>query len=299
MPPPRPATLRRPATPRPPARSRWPASAPMSAPSAPPRAPRTRRDASRQPPTRPSTRPTARRRSPRGRSARSTAACGSSARRCGRSAGTEPGWRSTLQRGDHLGPAAGIFRPRSRLGRSAACRLHRSSTRCIRSTTRSRPSRAPPHPERSRYSWTQRPRMAVAVSPMPDASPLTAPERALARWLRLFAVLFALGTLGFLLRPDDTVRNLDRVGSLLGLPTLPPSHAPVASDFWLALAVADVRGRRALVYPVVVSKLASSGTALLLFVQWTHALPLLAIALVDLPIAVILLRALSRARPST
>src|SRR5207244_9260918 len=132
------------------------------------------------------------------------------------------------------------FRPRSRRWPPAACRLHRSSTRCIRSTTRSRPSRAPPHPERSRYSWTQRPRMAVAVSPMPDASPLTAPERALARWLRLFAVLFALGTLGFLLRPDDTVRNLDRVGSLRGLPTLPPSHAPVACAFWPSLAVATL-----------------------------------------------------------
>jgi len=154
--------------------------------------------------------------------------------------------------------------------------------------------------------------MAVAVSPMPDASPLTAPERALARWLRLFAVLFALGTLAFLLRPDDTVRNLDRVGTVLGLPTLSPSRVPVVSDFWLALAVAnmagitasawlaagDVRGRRALAYPIVVSKLASSGTGLLLFVQWTHAFPLLTIPLVDLPIAVILLRALARARPS-
>ena len=154
--------------------------------------------------------------------------------------------------------------------------------------------------------------MAVAISPMPDASPLTAPERALARWLRLFAGLFALGTLAFLLRPDDTVRNLDRVGSLLGFPTLAPSQVPVASDFWLALAVAnmatltvcawlaagDVRGRRALAYPVVVSKLVSSGTGLLLFVQWTHAFPLLTIALVDLPIAVILLRALGRARPA-
>jgi hypothetical protein len=152
--------------------------------------------------------------------------------------------------------------------------------------------------------------MAVAVSPMPGASPLTAPERALARWLRLFAALFALGTLAFLLRPDDTVRNLDRVGTVLGLPTLPPSRVPAASDFWLALAVANmatitacawlaagnVRGRRALVYPVVVSKLASSGTGLLLFVQWTHAFPLLAIALVDLPIAVLLLWALGRAR---
>ena len=153
--------------------------------------------------------------------------------------------------------------------------------------------------------------MAVAVS-TPETPPLSGPERALARWLRLFAVLFALGTLAFLLRPDDTVRNLDRLGALLGLPTLPPSRVPVASDFWLALAVAnmatittcawlaagDVRGRRALVYPVVVSKLTSSGTGLLLFVQWAHALPLLAIALVDLPIALILLRALGRARPA-
>ena len=154
--------------------------------------------------------------------------------------------------------------------------------------------------------------MAVAVSPTPDASALTAPERALARWLRLFAGLFALGTLAFLLRPDDTVRNLDRVGSLLGFPTLAPSRVPVASDFWLALAVAnmatitvcawlaagDVRGRRSLAYPIVVSKLVSSGTGLLLFMQWTHAFPLLTIALVDLPIAVILLRALGRARPA-
>ena len=154
--------------------------------------------------------------------------------------------------------------------------------------------------------------MAVAVSPTPDAASLTAPERALARWLRIFAGLFAFGTLAFLLRPDDTVRNLDRVGSLLGFPTLAPSRVPVASDFWLALAVAnmatitacawlaaaDVRSRRALAYPVVVSKLVSSGTGLLLFVQWTHAFPLLTIALVDLPIAVILLRALGRARPA-
>src|SRR5437899_10124712 len=153
--------------------------------------------------------------------------------------------------------------------------------------------------------------MAVAVPAATDAVPLTAAERALARWLRVFAVLFALGTLGFLLRPDDTVRDLDRVGSLLGLAALPPSRGPVASDFWLALAVAnmatitacawlaagDVRGRRALVYPIVVSKLASSGTGLLLFAQWTHAFPLLTIALVDLPIAVILVRALRRSRP--
>src|SRR5436309_1954275 len=90
------------------------------------------------------------------------------------------------------------------------------------------------------------------------------------------------------------------------------SRVPAASEIWLALAVAnmatitvcawlaagDVRGRGALAYPFVVSKLVSSGTELLLFVQCTHAFPLLTIALVDLPIAVILLRALGRARPA-
>src|SRR5207247_6642582 len=117
----------------------------------------------------------------------------------------------------------------------AACRLRRSSTRCIRPATRSRPSAMPRHPERSIVDAQGQ--MAIAVSSLPDAAPLSTPERALARWLRLFAVLFALGALGFLLRPDDIVRDLDWVGSLLGLPTLPPSRAPVASDFWLALAV--------------------------------------------------------------
>src|SRR5437016_12394395 len=110
--------------------------------------------------------------------------------------------------------------------------------------------------------------MAVAVSPTPDAASLTASERALARWLRIFAGLFALGTLAFLLRPDDTVRNLDRVGSLLGFPTLAPSRVTVASDFWLAVAVAnvatvnvfewldadDVHGRRAPAYPIHMHK---------------------------------------------
>src|SRR5713226_7200619 len=106
--------------------------------------------------------------------------------------------------------------------------------------------------------------MAVTGSPTIADAQLTAPDRALSRWLLLSARLFALGTLAFLLRPDETVRNLDRVGSLLGFPTLAPSRVPVASDFWLALAVAnmatitvcawlaagDVRGRRALAYPI-------------------------------------------------
>jgi len=153
--------------------------------------------------------------------------------------------------------------------------------------------------------------MAVAASGTAGTSVLTAGERRLAWWLRFFALLFLVGAVGFLVRPDETVRDLDRVGALIGLPGLPASGAPVASDFWLALAVAnmatitaccwlaamDVRARRALVYPVVVSKLVSSATGVLLFVRWAHAFSLLSIALVDFPIALILLAALRRARP--
>ena len=145
--------------------------------------------------------------------------------------------------------------------------------------------------------------MAVAASGTAGTGALTVGERRLAWWLRFFALLFAVGAIGFLVRPDDTVRDLDRVGALLGLPVLPASGVPVASDFWLALAVAnmatitaccwlaamDVRARRALVYPVVVSKLVSSSIGLLLFARWAHTLSILSIAL-------ILLGALRRAR---
>jgi len=153
--------------------------------------------------------------------------------------------------------------------------------------------------------------MAVAAAQVVEGARPTGGERRLAWTLRVFALLFGIGTVGFLLRPDQTVADLDRFGIAIGLPGLPPSGVPVASDFWLALAVAnmatitacswlaaaDVRGRRALVYPIVVSKFASSGTGVLLFLRWAHALPFLVIALVDLPIALILIAALRRARP--
>jgi len=151
--------------------------------------------------------------------------------------------------------------------------------------------------------------MAVAVSPLTEPGPLSRPERRLAWLLRFFALLFAVGAVAFLLRPDDTVANLDRVGALVRLPTLVSTRMAVVSDFWLPLAVAnmatiaacawfaasDVRRRRALVYPIIVSKLASSATGILLFVRWAHAFPFLAVALVDLPIAMILVSALRRA----
>jgi len=141
----------------------------------------------------------------------------------------------------------------------------------------------------------------------PEPISLTPAEYRLRLWLRVFAVLFGLGTLGFFVRPGGTVADLNRVGGLLGLGVLPVGEP----DFWLVLAVAnmatitaaawlaaaDVRGRRVLVYPIVVSKAASSATGLLLFLGSRHAFAHLSATLVDLPIAVILLVALRRATP--
>jgi hypothetical protein len=153
--------------------------------------------------------------------------------------------------------------------------------------------------------------MAVAVSPRAEAAPLTRAERKLARVLRSFAVLFALVAVGLVLRPDEAVTQLDRIGAFVGLPLLFRSAVPVVSDFWLPLAIAnlisiavgawyaagDVRRRRALVYPIVASTLASSATAVLLFVRWAAAFSFLAAALVNLAIAVMLISALRAAPP--
>src|SRR5213593_4875149 len=152
--------------------------------------------------------------------------------------------------------------------------------------------------------------MARPASRVPDVVPLTAAERRLAAWLRFFAAIFAAGAVIFFLRPAGTVADLDRVGLLLGLTPLPPAGGPVAADFWLTLAVANmaaiaacaglaaaVRRRRALVYPLVVSKLTSSGTGFLLFAGGAHAFPYLVVPLVDLPIALVLVAALRAARP--
>jgi hypothetical protein len=139
-----------------------------------------------------------------------------------------------------------------------------------------------------------------------SSMPLSAAERRLAALLRFFAVLFALGALGFLVRPDGTIGDLNVAGTLLGFGGLPVTPGTSDADFWLVLAVAnmtaitacaalaarDVRERRILVYPLLVSKLTSSGTGLGLFFLRGHAFPLLGAMLVDLPIAVILWQAL-------
>jgi hypothetical protein len=146
---------------------------------------------------------------------------------------------------------------------------------------------------------------------MINAEPLSPSEQRLRTLLRFFAFLFGAGALSFFVRPDGTVADLNRVGVLFGLPPLAPGDSPVDADFWLVLAVAnmatiaaccglaaaDVRGRRVLVYPVVVSKLASSIGGLLCFLFRAPAFPYLSALLVDLPIALVLLAAL-RAAPA-
>ena len=153
--------------------------------------------------------------------------------------------------------------------------------------------------------------MAVAVSQATEARAVTRPERKLAWFLRLYALLCFGGAVAFLLRPDDVVRHVDTLGRLVRLPTLMATGYPVVSDFWLAIAIAnmmtlatcawiaagDVRRRRALVYPIIVSNVVAAAIGILLFVRWSMALPFLAIAIVDLPIAAIFVAAL-RAAPA-
>jgi hypothetical protein len=152
--------------------------------------------------------------------------------------------------------------------------------------------------------------MAAAASDVASSTTSLRAERRLGWLLRAYGLVFAAAAVLFLLRPDATVVDVDRLGALLRLPTLPPSPGAVASDFWHPLAVADmaaltaccwlaagnVRVRRALAWPVVVALLAAAATAALLFVRWTHALPFLLLAVVSLLLAGLLVRALRRAR---
>lgn len=137
---------------------------------------------------------------------------------------------------------------------------------------------------------------------------MTRAERRLVWTLRLLAVVFGSGALVLLVRPEESVRALSDPAPLLGLAGLPESPTPVSSDFWFPHAVAhlatlavlawmaseDAPRRRGLVGALVVSLLVCSGTAWLLFVQWTRALPFLATGVVDLATAVLLLVLLRR-----
>ena len=106
-----------------------------------------------------------------------------------------------------------------------------------------------------------------------DEPALTSEERALRDLLRAWTVLFASGALSFALTPDRTLRSLN---------ALPGPAVPLGDErFWNALAVSlmatltalcalaaeDVRGRRQLVVPILVSKAVSSSMFLARFVR--------------------------------
>ena len=98
-----------------------------------------------------------------------------------------------------------------------------------------------------------------------SADALTAEERRLRALLRFWTVLFAAGAVSFGADPDRSTGSLN----LLPGPSLPPS----TEKYWNALAVSlmatittltamaatDVRRRRGLVWPLMVSKAVSSG----------------------------------------
>lgn len=99
-----------------------------------------------------------------------------------------------------------------------------------------------------------------------DTDALTPAEQRLRSLLRVWTLLFAAGAVSFGADPDRSTASLN----LLPGPALPQS----SEKYWNALAVSlmatittltamaatDVRRRRALVWPLMVSKAVSSGT---------------------------------------
>ena len=129
-----------------------------------------------------------------------------------------------------------------------------------------------------------------------DDATLTPNERALRDLLRAWTVLFASGAVSFALTPDRTLRSLN---------ALPGAALPVGEErFWNALAVSlmatlttlcalaavDVRARRHLVVPVLVSKAVSSGMFLARFARRPRRAAYLAGAATDGSILALTLR---------
>jgi len=137
------------------------------------------------------------------------------------------------------------------------------------------------------------------VSDTDDA--LTAEERRLRSLLRVWTLLFAAGAVSFGVDPDRSTGSLN----LLPGPSLPES----TEKYWNALAVSlmatlttltalastNVRKRRALVWPVLVSKAVSSGMFITRFRE-QRATPYLVGAAVDGSIFAVTLRAFAGAR---
>jgi hypothetical protein len=132
-------------------------------------------------------------------------------------------------------------------------------------------------------------------------APLTDEERRLRALLRFWTVLFGAGAISFAADPDRSTASLN----LLPGPPLPAS----SEKYWNALAVSlmatittlsamaatDVRRRRALVWPLMVSKAVSSGMYVRRFTE-QRSTPYLVGAAVDGSILVITARKFFAAR---
>jgi len=130
----------------------------------------------------------------------------------------------------------------------------------------------------------------------PARVPLTDAERRLRDLLRLWTVLFGAGAVAFAAQPERTTAAL----GLLPGPSLPASE----ERFWNALAVslmatltvrsasaaADVRARRGLVRPLLVSKAASTLMFLRRYRTPPRRTPYLAGAVCDGSILLVTLR---------
>jgi hypothetical protein len=136
----------------------------------------------------------------------------------------------------------------------------------------------------------------------PAAVPLTDAERRLRDLLRVWTLLFGAGAVAFAAQPQRTTAAL----GLLPGPSLPPGE----DRFWNALAVSlmatltvlsataatDVRARRGLVPPLLVSKAASTAMFLRRFATPPRRTPYLAGALCDGSILLLTLRRYLAAR---
>lgn len=130
---------------------------------------------------------------------------------------------------------------------------------------------------------------------MSNDTALTDEERSLRSLLRFWTLLFAAGAVSFAVDPERSTGSLN----LLPGPALPPS----TEKYWNALAVSlmatittvsamaamDVRRRRGLVWPLMISKAVSTGMFLRRFADEKRT-PYLAGAAVDGSILVVTAR---------
>lgn len=143
--------------------------------------------------------------------------------------------------------------------------------------------------------------MAPSGTERPESPELSRAERRLVLLMQLWAVLFAGTGLVFLTIPDFITGTLSAAGTRVGLAELRVSARPSAEEFWAGLAAAMMftiaylaflvqaapRKNRACGWAIVVAKMASSTAGLATYLLASHALPSLAIFLVDFPIGAI------------